>query len=203
MALLPPWKFTSSDCLDRPAADRPSGLCAGSSSGSPMLRLTSVPSTVKCSSLVRPLACACASTAPRNSRATSPSSNRFRFFGEYRGVPHRRIQVHPDEPSEQHAVIDLFHQQPFAPDRVQHLNQLRAQQLLRWESTVRPVLLRTSCRIAPTCSATPHRPWFAPSGAGQVVGSDPSPRARCSCTCRLADGRFRACRKDVIKTFQG
>jgi hypothetical protein len=35
---------------------------------------------------------------------------------EHRHVPHRFIQVHPDEPPEQHAVVDLFHQQPLAAD---------------------------------------------------------------------------------------
>ena len=56
-------------------------------------------------------------------------------LGEHCDVPHRLVQVHADEPTEQDAVVNLFHQQSLVAHRVQHLNQLRAQQLLgrnRW-----------------------------------------------------------------------
>src|SRR5262249_28016447 len=53
---------------------------------------------------------------------------------------------------------------------------------------------RTSCQTAPTCSATPRRPWLGSSEAGGPA--EPSPRARGSCTYRLAGGRFHACWKD-------
>src|SRR5208283_5301806 len=47
------------------------------------------------------------------------------------GVPHRLVQVQPHEPAIQDAVIDLLHQQPLAAHRIEHLQQLRPQQLLR------------------------------------------------------------------------
>ena len=46
-------------------------------------------------------------------------------------APNLVIRVLPHEPAEQQVVIHLFHQQSFAADRVQHLQQLRPQQLLR------------------------------------------------------------------------
>src|SRR5438034_1297675 len=52
-------------------------------------------------------------------------------LGEARRIPNLLVQVQPYEPAKQHAVINLFHQQTFAADRVQHLQQLRSQQLLR------------------------------------------------------------------------
>src|SRR2546427_3030131 len=52
-------------------------------------------------------------------------------LGEARRIPNLLVQVQPYEPAKQHAVIHLFHQQTFAADRVQHLQQLRSQQLLR------------------------------------------------------------------------
>ena len=36
-----------------------------------------------------------------------------------------------DEPPEQEVVVEFLHQQPFAPDRVEHLQHQGAQQLLR------------------------------------------------------------------------
>src|SRR3546814_2384604 len=72
----------------------------------------SVPSTVKCSSDSRSRRRACASTAPRNLAATSPSGSRSRFppvrlrrpkdmLGENGHVPHRRIHRQAHEPAEQ------------------------------------------------------------------------------------------------------
>jgi len=51
-------------------------------------------------------------------------------LGEHRRVLHLVVQVQSDKPTEQHAVVDLFHQQPLAANRIQHLQQLRSQQLL-------------------------------------------------------------------------
>ena len=52
-------------------------------------------------------------------------------LGKHRRIPHRIIQIQPHKPAEQHVVVHLFHQQPLAAHRIQHLQQLCAQQLLR------------------------------------------------------------------------
>jgi hypothetical protein len=52
-------------------------------------------------------------------------------LGEHGRVPYLVIRVQPHKPAEQQVVIHLFHQQSLAADRVQHLQQLRPQQLLR------------------------------------------------------------------------
>jgi hypothetical protein len=48
------------------------------------------------------------------------------LFGEHRRVPDRVVHRQPDEPAEEQVVVQLFHQQPLAADRVQDLEQLRA-----------------------------------------------------------------------------
>jgi len=53
------------------------------------------------------------------------------ILGEHGHVPNGLVQIHPHEPPEKHAVVDLLHQQSFTADRVQHLDQLRPEQLLR------------------------------------------------------------------------
>jgi hypothetical protein len=61
-------------------------------------------------------------------------------LGEHRRVPDRIIQIQPHEPAEQNVVVHLFHEQPLAAHRIQHLQQLRAQQLLwrnRWATHFR------------------------------------------------------------------
>src|ERR1039457_516631 len=61
-------------------------------------------------------------------------------LAEHRRHPHLIVHVQPHKPPEQNVVIELLHQQPFAPDRVQHLQQQRPQQLLRrnrWPSVRR------------------------------------------------------------------
>ncbi len=52
-------------------------------------------------------------------------------FGKHRRVPHRVVGIQAYKPAEQQVVIHFFHQQPLAADRIQHLQQLRPQQLLR------------------------------------------------------------------------
>ena len=52
-------------------------------------------------------------------------------LGEHRVVPHRIVHAEPDEPPEQQVVVDLLHQLPFASHRKEHLQQQRAQHLLR------------------------------------------------------------------------
>src|SRR5438105_1659399 len=58
---------------------------------------------------------------------------------EHRHIPNRIIHVQSHKPTEQQAVIELFHQHSFASHRVQHLEQQRTQQLLRcyrWPSSL-------------------------------------------------------------------
>ena len=50
---------------------------------------------------------------------------------ERRRRPHRVVHAQPDEPAKQQVVIELLHQLPLAANRVERLQQQRAQQLLR------------------------------------------------------------------------
>ena len=50
---------------------------------------------------------------------------------EHAVVPDRIVHLQPPEPAQEQVVVELLHQQPLAADRVQHLQQQRAQQLLR------------------------------------------------------------------------
>ena len=52
-------------------------------------------------------------------------------LGERGRVPDLFVQVQSHKPAKQNTVIDLLHQQPLAANRIQHLQQLRPQQLLR------------------------------------------------------------------------
>ena len=45
------------------------------------------------------------------------------MLGKRRGMPDRVIHIQPDEPPEQQVVVELFHEQPLAPHRVEHLQQ--------------------------------------------------------------------------------
>src|SRR5215468_7568563 len=49
---------------------------------------------------------------------------------EHCGIPDRVVHVQPDEPAKEQVVIQLLHQQPFAPRAVEDLQQERPQQLL-------------------------------------------------------------------------
>ncbi len=53
------------------------------------------------------------------------------ILGERRRVPDPIVHRQADEPAKQQVVIELLHQQPLAADRVEDLQQLRAQQALR------------------------------------------------------------------------
>lgn len=55
------------------------------------------------------------------------------ILAEHRRHPHPIIHSQADEPAEQQVVIQLLHQHPLASNRVQHLQQQRPQQLLRWD----------------------------------------------------------------------
>ena len=52
------------------------------------------------------------------------------ILGEDAVIPDGFVHVHPDKPAKQEVVIELFHQQPLAADRVEQLQQLRAEQAL-------------------------------------------------------------------------
>ncbi len=49
---------------------------------------------------------------------------------EHGHIPDGRIQIEADKPAEQQVVIQLFHQQAFTPNAVEHLQQQGSQQLL-------------------------------------------------------------------------
>ena len=50
------------------------------------------------------------------------------FLREGRMVPDAIVDPEPHEPAKQNAVVDLFHQQPLAANRVERLQQERPQQ---------------------------------------------------------------------------
>jgi hypothetical protein len=54
----------------------------------------------------------------------------FPVLREHRRHPHRLIDPEPDEPAVQQVVVELLHQLPLRADRVEHLQQKRAQQPL-------------------------------------------------------------------------
>ena len=49
---------------------------------------------------------------------------------EHRRVPDGVVHAQAHEPTEQEVVVELFHQLPLAPDRVEHLQQQRPEKLL-------------------------------------------------------------------------
>jgi hypothetical protein len=51
-------------------------------------------------------------------------------LGEHRRGPDGFVHIHADEPAEQDVVVELLHQQPLTPDRIEDLQQLRPQQAL-------------------------------------------------------------------------
>ncbi len=60
-----------------------------------------------------------------------PGQQAFAVLGEDRGVPDRIVHGQAHEPPKQEVVVELLHQQPLAPDRVEHLKQQGPEQLLR------------------------------------------------------------------------
>ena len=83
--------------------------------------------------------------------------------------PNRRIHAQPDKPAIQHAVVDLFHQQPLAPDRVERLDQQRPQQLLGRNR--RPADVRIHPREAGR-QLREHAVGHRPNRAQRMVGAD-------------------------------
>ena len=60
-----------------------------------------------------------------------PLQQAVAVLGKRGGIPNNLIQVQAHKPAEQNAIVDLLHQQPLAPHRIEHLQQLRPQKLLR------------------------------------------------------------------------
>jgi hypothetical protein len=52
-------------------------------------------------------------------------------LAEHRHVPHRVIHAQPDKPPEQQVVVELLHEQTFAPDPVEVLQKQGPQESLR------------------------------------------------------------------------
>ena len=83
---------------------------------------------MKCSSDIR--SAARATTRWKKLWATACCSSRSRFLREHRRHPDRFVHLQAHEPAEQDVVIELLHQQPLTPNRVEQLQQLRAQEAL-------------------------------------------------------------------------
>ena len=64
------------------------------------------------------------------------------ILAERRVVPHRIVHRQADKPTKQHVVGDLLHQHALAANRIQHLQQQRANQLLRRDA--RPAAFRVA-----------------------------------------------------------
>ena len=78
---------------------------------------------------------------------------------ERRVVPDRIIERHADEPAEQQVVAQLLAQLPLAADRVEHLQQQGANQLLRGDRVPAGVSVNL---VEPACSSPPARRSPAP-----------------------------------------
>ena len=69
-----------------------------------------------------------------------PAQQALPVLGEHRRVPDPVIHAEAHEPAEQQVVVQLLHELPLAPDRVQPLQQQGAEQLLgrdRWAPGLR------------------------------------------------------------------
>ncbi len=116
----PPWDFP-----DPVAAWNSFGPSAENSSGWPRLRAVHREVLVRHPSLL---------SRERHGRLQKfPGHLRFQqpvpIFAEHRRVPHRVVQIQPHKPAEQYVVVHLLHQQTLAAHRIEHLQQLRAQEL--------------------------------------------------------------------------
>jgi hypothetical protein len=54
-----------------------------------------------------------------------PTEQPLAVLGEHGHIPNGVVHVQAHEPAEQQIVVELFHQMPFAADRVQRLQQER------------------------------------------------------------------------------
>ncbi len=131
-------------------------LPLNNSSGSP--RLDRVPSTVKCSSDIRPAA---RSTTRRTKlRAISWFSSRSTILGEHRRRPDRLVHV-PCRRSSETAVGQLFHQQALAANRIRRSASAapagRSARRAASDAGVQSIELRDMSRSASSTNA-PNRP---------------------------------------------
>src|SRR5260370_24034094 len=78
-----------------------------------------------------PWAPACSTTALKKSLRDLAHQQALPVLREDRYVPDRIVDVEPHKPAKQEVIIELLHQKPLAAHRVQHLQQQRAQKLLR------------------------------------------------------------------------
>jgi hypothetical protein len=84
--------------------------------------------------------------------------------------PHGVIHTQADEPAEQQVVLQLLHQQPFAADGVQRLQQQRPEQLLGWDRRPPNVGVQTVKAGRQPCE---HRVGHLANRAQRMVGRDP------------------------------
>ena len=54
-------------------------------------------------------------------RGHLPRQQTVPVLGEDGHIPHGRIQIEADKPTEQQVVLQLLHQEPFTPEAVEHL----------------------------------------------------------------------------------
>ena len=118
-----------------------------------------------------------ATTAAKNSSATSCSSRRLRFLVNVGRVERRLVDAHVQEPLEQQVVVEPFAERPLRADRVHRHQHRRLQQRLRRHAApatgrVHRVEHRRRARRAP------RRPRPGSGGSDDPPGSDP----RCSTT---------------------
>jgi hypothetical protein len=90
-----------------------------------------VPSTEKCSSDNSPaqfvMIHELGQELPRHVGLEQPIA----ILREHRRHPYRLVHAEPDEPAIKKVIIELLHQLPFRPDRIERLQQKRTQQPLR------------------------------------------------------------------------
>jgi len=72
-----------------------------------------------------------------------PRNQPVSILAEHRRIPHLIVDRQPNEPPEQQAVVQLFHQQPFTALSVQSLQQQRPQQLFRRNRRLPRVRIQT------------------------------------------------------------
>jgi hypothetical protein len=100
----------------------------------------------------------------------------LQFFAGLRGELHVTCEegtwaawlydLQSDKPTKQHAVIDLFHQQALATNRVQHLQQLRSQQLFRRNRRTPDPGIH---RVKPSRQLLEHFVHHGPDGAQRMI----------------------------------
>ena len=88
-----------------------------------------------------------------------PGEQPLSVLGEHCRIPDGVIHLQAHEPAKQQVVVELLHQQALAPDRVQHLQQQGAQQLLgRNRRATHPRVELAKARRELSEYAVNHRP---------------------------------------------